>query len=169
MNQQAVIEEEDDLFARPPRSAKLTDLMHRITCAVCEKPATIFVGAPGDLCNSCRADPVMTRAHVEDVVERARSRLHALIGAFEGAVAAESEADQARWKSVVLARVEAQKNAADLAIFRARWVKTLALGDGLARILAAHASYEAGCTEVERVEVWGVRALAELMVCEGGE
>jgi hypothetical protein len=150
---------EDDLFARPPRRSSPPALQHRITCAVCGVPAAIFVGAPGDLCASCRGDVVATRAHVEDVVERARARLHVLIDNLENAVARESEADQVRWAAVVEARVKGPPD-----VFRARWQKTLQLGDGLARILAAHAAYEAGCREVERVEAWGEKALA---ACEG--
>ena len=159
-----VFVEQDDLFAAPRPPA---DLYHAITCAVCGTATRIYVAAPGDLCDTCRGDLPAMRAHVEDVVDRARSRLHVLIASFDDALARESTEDQQRWEAVVRARVAAYNNVQAASILRSRLAATLALGDGLSRILEAHAAYEAGCAEVEQQELWGARALAELAVAEG--
>jgi hypothetical protein len=154
-------DEDDDLFTTLT-TAPLADLQHRIVCAVCQMGATIFIGAPGDLCNACRHDPLLTRQHVEETIELARSRLHVLIAECEGVLARESQADQARWRKVVEARIKGPTET-----FRARWQATLKLGDGLSRILRAHEVMEAGCDEVSAVEMWGAKALAELAMVEG--
>jgi len=155
-----VLEEQDDLFApRPP-----APLLHAITCAVCGTRWRIYVVAPGDLCDTCRADLPAMRAHVEDVVDRARSRLHVLIEQFDDAVARESAEDQARWQAVVRARVAAHNNVQAASILRSRLAATLALHDGLSRILQAHGELEKGCGEVEQQELWGVVALREIEV-----
>lgn len=152
-------EDDNDLF---PPVASVVDLHHRIICAVCGLPSKIFIGAPGDLCGPCRADPLMTRQHVEQTVEAARARLHTLMSAWEAALAREGEDDQRRWAAVEQARVTIAP-----AAFRARWMKTLALGDGLSRILEAHEALAQGCAEVERIELWATKALAEIAACEG--
>jgi hypothetical protein len=159
------IDEDDDLFARVA-AASPADLQHRITCVVCRLPSSIFVGAPGDVCNSCRLDPYLTRSHVEQTTELARNRLHMLIADFEKALARESQVDQGRWKNVISVRVRAQKGELSTERFQFRWAEALALGDGLSRILRAHEVYEVGCGEVEAVEVWSAQALAELAIVE---
>jgi hypothetical protein len=157
----APVVEQDDLFAALT-TAPLIDLMHHITCAVCDLSSNIFIGAPGDVCNSCRLDPILTRQHIEHVVGAARNRLQFIITDWETALAAASEADQGRWQKVVALRVQAHGDAAAEAVFVARWTKTMQLGDGLSRILKAHETMEVGCDEVSRCELWAEKALREI-------
>jgi ribosomal protein S14 len=166
VNGAGVLEDDldDDLFSAPRAAAPIT---HAITCVVCGTATRIYIAAPGDLCDVCRADLPAMRTHVEDVVELARLRLHTLIASFDDALARESEKDQGRWKDVEAARVAVHKKRLDAAILRSRLVATLALGDGLSRILVAHASYEADCGEVEAVEAWAERAMGEIAIAGG--
>jgi hypothetical protein len=163
---QPIDTDDDDRFATPRRPATVTPILHAITCAVCGLPSKIGVGQPGDLCSSCRADLVLVRQHVELALEAARSRLQVLVENFEHAVAAESEQDQMRRQRVVDARVKVQAGSITAASFRSRWAEALAAGDGLSRILQAHAPYEQGCGEAERIELWAARAMSEIEVAE---
>lgn len=159
--------EQDDLFTTTATTP--LDFLHAITCAVCRQQVRIFVGLPGDLCELCRADLAASKRHVEEALELAWGRLQALIEQWEQALSRASAEDQARWAGVVEARVKVHKGKLEAAIFQARWAKTLALGDGLSALLRTHEDYEAGCGEVERVEVWAVRAMEELRIAEGAE
>lgn len=156
----------DDLFTTTTAPAP-PDLEHTITCAVCRRQARIFVGLPGDLCELCRTDLAASQRHVEEALGLARGRLQSLIEQWEQTLARASAEDQARWAAVVEARVRAHRGELYAAIFQARWAKTLALGDGLSRLLLAHGEYEAGCGEVEHIEVWAAGAMKELTIAKG--
>lgn len=72
-------QDDDDIFARPPRSArKPSQQPARITCRVCNAPATVPVSWPALLCEHCMNDLDATRTHVQQCVDANLARLDAV-------------------------------------------------------------------------------------------
>src|SRR5690242_18908515 len=80
---------DDDIFARPPRSAlrKETQAIEkptgRITCRVCDRPATVPLDHPALLCPECLSDLNATRARVRSWLDSVLAQLDAAIAAWE--------------------------------------------------------------------------------------
>lgn len=130
------IDDEIDAFwaERPRRTPPATA---RITCAACDRPATIPVTAAGRLCDLCREDLELTLVDVLATWDRAVTALREATERFDADVAHADEQTQARYARVVAARQQAFDGALSQASFQQRYSEALARGDALSALLRA--------------------------------
>lgn len=146
--------DDDDLFSRPPRTARkplLTPIV-RITCRVCGLRSEVTIDNEALLCQPCRVDPIATRLHVEQTLAAVESRWRAAVEAFD--IQAESVP---AWKQVEAARLDAPP-----ALFAEAWRRRKAQGGPLAELLAAKEALDALSDEVQRQRAWAASALGEI-------
>jgi hypothetical protein len=75
---------DDDIFARPPRSAlRREQPTGRITCRVCDRPATVPLNHPALLCLECMGDLAATEARVRGWLNSLLALMDATIATWE--------------------------------------------------------------------------------------
>lgn len=153
---------DDDLFgftAAPPKPRTTA----RITCRVCERPATVPIDAAGLLCDHCRADLDATQRHIDAVLSAALFRIQEVIEAFEVWLVQQDFESQNRYAVLNLSRQSAHgpspRVQRGIALARAR-------GDGLSVILEREAErdrhLDAVSDDIARIRAWYDRATMEL-------
>ena len=148
-----MIDVEEDLFERPPRTTKLKMLdTATITCRVCGMRAKVTIDNAALLCGPCRIDIVATRQHVESTLAAAESRWQASIEAFD--VQAESVPE---WPKVEAARLDA-----DPKLFAEAWRRRKAEGGALGALLVAKEQLDDLSDEMQRRRAWAASALTEI-------
>jgi hypothetical protein len=151
--QTTFIEEEDDLFSRPPRTAR-HPLMPtaRITCRVCGLRSEVTVDNAALLCQPCRVDPEMTRGHVAETLAAVERRWRASVEAFDAQAAGVPQ-----WETIEAARLSAEP-----ALFSEAWRRRKAAGGLLGELLAAKEALDDLSDELQRLRAWAWGAFAEL-------
>lgn len=138
---------DDDIFARPPRSARRKGQMPaRITCRVCGAPAVVPPDHPALLCGHCLEDLDKTRRHVAECVAAALARLDATGEAWRAAV--EGSPAKGRWSKVQDAMIGVAEKRVDKATFEAQWAKRRAEGGDLAALLLAYEAHADECDQI---------------------
>jgi hypothetical protein len=143
-----------DFDARPARGAVLTA---RITCRVCDKPATVPILSSGLLCEHCRRDLDATARHITQVLEATEARFVAAVERWDADYAHAEVRDQERYQNVGGARA-----ALSAAEFARKYDRAYAKGDGLSMLLQSKERCDAVAVEVERVRAWASAALEEV-------
>lgn len=147
----------DQLEIMPPKSAPKTC---RITCRVCDKPATVKEDWPALLCKHCLDDLDATSAHVAECTQAVLRRMEANDEAWQKTVA--ESAAQAEWRRVCDAMVAVAEKRATKETFDRSWAKRKAEATPLAALLT---EYEAFCFRLDQMgaelEKWH-RATEEL-------
>lgn len=148
-----MIEIEEDLFDRPPRTTKLKMLdSATITCRVCGMRAKVTIDNVALLCGPCRIDIVATRAHVETTLATAERRWQAAVEAFD--VQAEGVPE---WRKVEAARLDA-----DPKLYAEAWRRRKAAGGPLGALLVAKEALDDLSDEIQRRRAWAASALTEI-------
>lgn len=142
------------LFDTPPPVR--TPTRARVICLVCGHEARIPILRDGKVCDTCMADLPGQRALIEATLDSATQRsfnaeldLHALL-------ADAGEQTLTRYQNAV-----ALREAGDPRIGKA-WAAALAVGDGLAALLAAHDAQIAATAALSQALSYGEVALAEI-------
>lgn len=134
--------DDDDLFARPPRSAlKPSQQLARITCRVCDRAAQVPLDHPALLCLECLGDLDTARTYVVRCTDAVLGRLEAAQATWERT----RDASPAReaWAKVEAAMIAVAEKRATQAALDATWAKRKAEGGALAGLLRAHEDYAA--------------------------
>jgi hypothetical protein len=153
---QTTFDIEDDLFSRPPRTAR-RQLMPtaRITCRVCGLRSEVTLDNAALLCQPCRVDPVHTRLHVEQTLAAVERRWEQAVEAFD--IRAEQPEVAEKWATIEAARLSAAP-----ALFLEAWRRRKAAGGPLGELLAAKEALDELSDEVQRQRAWATSALGEL-------
>lgn len=134
--------DDDDLFARPPRSAlKPTQQLARITCRVCERAAQVPIDHPALLCPLCLEDLDKAHATVARCTDAVLSRLEAAQHTWNLTRDASTAKDA--WERVQTAMIAVSEGRATQAALDATWAKRKAEGGALASLLRAYEDYAA--------------------------
>lgn len=146
--------DDDDLFSRPPRTARKPPLMPvvRITCRVCGLRSEVTIDNEALLCQPCRVDPVATRLHVEQTLATIERRWQEEVERFD--IQAEAVPE---WRKIEAARLTAEP-----ALFAEAWRRRRASGGLLGELLAARDALDTLSDEVQRLRAWAAAALGEL-------
>lgn len=129
--------DDDDLFTRPPRSARRRiapppiDRTARRACRVCDLTYVVTLEYDGPpLCETCRADIDTTRGRVRRELDGNLIQGHALLATWDAVRAPQ----QAAW--------ERMRAAEALPDYAERAARHRAAGNIYGQLLAAHAAYE---------------------------
>jgi len=137
-----ITHDDDDLFARPPRSAlKPSQQLTRITCRVCERTAMVPIGHPALLCHECMADLDMTRGYVARGTDAVLSRMDQALAEWREMLDFSPAKDA--WTKVEAAMIAVAEKRATQAALDATWAKRKAEGGALAELLIAYECYAA--------------------------
>jgi hypothetical protein len=139
--------EEDDLFARPPRTQQRQEAKTaRITCRVCGAQATVSLDHPALLCALCLGDLDQTRDRVATWLGAALERLDANKAAWEADIAASPAAD--KWPAIQGALIAVAEKRATPQALASTWAKRKTEGGALARLLKNYEIYVAACDQL---------------------
>lgn len=150
--------DDDDLFSRPPRTARKPPLMPvvRITCRVCGMRSEVTIDNEALLCQPCRVDPIATRLHVEQTLATVERRWQTAVEAFD--IQAEGVP---QWTTIEAARLTAAPE-----LFAEAWCRRKAAGGALADLLTAKEALDELSDEVQRQREWATAALCEIEIYE---
>lgn len=151
--QKTYLEEENDLFSRPPRTAR-HQLMPtaRITCRVCGLPSEVPIDNPVLLCAPCRVDIEQTRGFVEETLRLVEERWQATWETFD-----EQSASVPQWGAIEQARLNA-----DPMLFAEAWRRRKAEGGALGKLLEAREALDLVSDELQRRRAWAESAMREI-------
>ena len=142
-----MIDIEQDIFARPPRSArKPSQQPARITCRVCGTPATVPVDHPALLCEHCIGDLDATRAHVRQCVDANLARLDAVADGWLALRDASPARD--RWEKVQTAMIGVAEKRITAEAFDRQWTLRKAEGGALAELMEQYDAYTLACDQI---------------------
>jgi len=141
------LEEDDDLFARPPRTPmRSTPKAAHIVCRVCGRPAMVAIGWAALLCPECIGDLDATRDRVASWLGGTLARLEQAKVVWE----AERDASPAKekWDRVQDAMIAVAEKRITAYQFDSTWAKRKAQGGPLAALLIAHEAYARECEQI---------------------
>lgn len=147
-------EPSDDIFTvvlEPPQTA-------RITCRVCNRPATVAIDAPARLCALCGADVPATVAHVQTTYAAALARVDDAWARFDADMAQADEGTATRWAAYMDAGDAPQ------VLETRRKVRAGLVVGPLAVLIAAHSAWLDAHAQLVECGSWRNEALAELEV-----
>lgn len=128
----------------------------RITCRVCDKPATIPADHPALLCPLCLENLERTTAHVQTCAEHVIIKLDAIGAAWK---AREKPAD---WAKVEAAMVAVAEKRMKRAVFHQAWQQRKAEGGALGATITAYEAYARECDALgAELDRWA-RAMDEI-------
>jgi hypothetical protein len=137
------LEEDDDLFARPPRrEAKAA----HITCRVCDRTATVPLDHPALLCPLCLLDLDVTRGRVDEWREKALARLEQVQHVWEAERDGSPAAD--KWSAIQGALIAVAERRARQEDLDRTWAKRKAEGGPLAALLLAYEAYARAAEQI---------------------
>lgn len=147
------------LFDEPPPVRRPTRV--RMQCHVCGHEARIPILADAKICDACLSDLPGIKARLEAELERAeQASVNAELN-LHTTIADASEQTLTRYQNAV-----ALREANDPRI-GAAWARALAVGDGLATLLAAHDAQVAATAALSRLLAQSEVALQEIARAEG--
>src|SRR5438046_1596893 len=121
------LEEDDDLFARPPRAVMRQEAKQtHITCRVCGAQATVPLDHPALLCESCMTNLDATRDRVAEWLGKSLERLDANQAEWDALRFASPAFD--RWPAIQGALIAVAEKRATQAALDATWAKRKAEG-----------------------------------------
>jgi len=141
------LEEDDDLFARPPRAvARQQAKQAHITCRVCGRPAAVALDHSALLCPECIGDLDTTRDRVASWLGATLVRLEQAKVVWE----AERDASPAKekWDRVQDAMIGVAEKRITQYQFDTTWAKRKAEGGPLSALLLAYESYARECDQI---------------------
>jgi hypothetical protein len=138
---------EDDIFARPPRSARkpMQQTAH-ITCRACGLPAQVKPDWPALLCQHCLEDLPRTQAAIADRLSATLARLEWVKEVWQAERAASPALD--RWTKVEAAIVAVVEKRVEAAQFARQWALRMSEGGALAELMRGYESY---CRETDAI------------------
>jgi hypothetical protein len=118
----------------------------RITCRVCERPATVPVDHPALLCELCLEDLDKTQARVTEWLKLALERLDRNKDVWERTLAGSAASD--RWPAIQGALIAVAEKRATQAQLDATWAKRKAEGGALAQLLRTYEMFATECDQL---------------------